>query len=608
MKVNQNFPHEMYRFLHKPLRVEDKINGKLFLERYVFAFQRQFESVIDRIDKLPQLYDPALTPQPRFLKDIVGLTSELDKITNDISEQDLRKLISLAVALWKEKGLEVGYKDIIRLFTGKNSRVYNWFDFRYIVGEQGLSQEELGEDSWLISQIGVNGNAFQPNVVLLLPFEGDTKDRSIKPMDAILHGDGAFYDNGPVLGSKKYLRLFNEGFVSVPNTSKIDFNGSFTIEMFLATSDSRDVSVFSKIDQITGAGVFIDYDTINNQLRFQITDDDSNVFSGSLDCPTPMNDGAFKHIALVVNRELDTARIYFEGQDSATANIAGLGTILARRDVYIGVQLPGDQTFNGSIDNLRISKIAQYDVSSGTIPVPSVAFIPHQEEQLDEFFSDIRVVDEGDLNRTLVLRILNLMRPISERLRVIYIRYFEDFTFGKGSLVTASPGAFIDMVQTELVLPPMAQELCDSQGSEDFQDYCVQVRGKIQSGSSMGVRFLVQDQDNYYGLVMRSDTQQFELFKVVGGVLSSLGSPVSAPIFNETYYVLSVIVDLNKITNETLIQCYQDRNKIFEVVDSDLLKGTWGIQSGVGSTTRFSEIEMFLNPLSYDLILPNQVI
>ena len=157
-------------------------------------------------------------------------------------------------------------------------------------------------------------------------------------------------------------------------------------------------------------------------------------------------------------------------------------------------------------------------------------------------------------------------------------------------------------------MPPNATEVCDATGSNDFQDYVLQVRAKIESGTRMGVRFLVQDSANYYLLVMRSDNQTLELFRVVAGVPVSLGTPVASSIFNETYYVLTVIVDLNTATNETLIRAYQDRNKIFEVVDSQFVKGTWGVQSGAGSVTRLSEIEMFLMPLEYDLILPNQVI
>ena len=113
------------------------------------------------------------------MKDHVGFTKELDNIISGVSDDDLRKIISLAVALWKKKGLEVGYADIIRVFTGANVRIFNWFDFRYIVGEQQLGESQLGDDSWFISIPGVLGSEDNlNNVVCLLPFENTFTDRS----------------------------------------------------------------------------------------------------------------------------------------------------------------------------------------------------------------------------------------------------------------------------------------------------------------------------------------------------------------------------------------------------------------------------------------------
>lgn len=604
-KVNQNFPYEIYKFIHKPIRVQDQLAGRQFVERYTLAFQRQFENATDKISKLVELYDPARTPQPRFLKDIVGFTSELDNITNDISDADLRKLITLAVALWKQKGLEVGYKNIIRLFTGKNSRVFNWFDFRYIVGEQGLAQEELGEDSWFISVPGV-AESDPGAIMLLLPFEEDFNDRSLKPMNAIPHGSHQFFDNGPTTGSDQYVHIFDNGIIEVPDSAKFDFGDDFTIEMFVRATADKNAVIFRKA--IAAGLIEIRYNSLTDEITYTLQDN-VETLTETLASGEDLGDGVFRHLALVLNRTENKVRLFFNGTESTPGIALGsLGDPDFGGPIWIGGASPSVESFEGSFDNIRLSKSAQYNVNSPTIPVPSVSFIPYQEEQLDEFFCDVRVVDEGDLNRTLTLRILNLMRPVSERLRVIYIRFFEDFAFGKGNLASQVLGSFVDSVTTELVLPPGAIEICDSTGSQDFQDYVLQTRAKIELGTRYAIRFLVQDASNYYQFVMRSDTQTFELWKVVAGVPTMLAPSVPAQIFNETYYVLSVIVDLNDITNEVLLRCYQDRNTIFEVVDTTFTKGTWGVESGAGSTCRLSEIEMFLMPLEYDIIEPNQVI
>lgn len=614
-KVQENFPHEIYRFIHRPIRQEDQLRGRQFLERYIFGFQRQFEEAFRKIDLLTELYDPAKTPQPRFLKDIVGFTKELDKITNDISDDDLRKLIGLAVPLWKEKGLDIGYKNIIRLFTGKNSRVFGWFDYRYIVGEQGLAQEELGEDSWLISIPGVEETNPSGNVVLLLPFEDNFKDRSIHRNDAIIHGDHQFFNLGATTGSEKYLCIFdtggppppNAGIVEVPNSSKYDFSGDFTIEMFCKATGAQDGLIFSK--QFGGKEVSLRYNTNTDEITYRIHDG-TTLFTETLATVGNLADDSFRHIALVVDRTNDVARLYLGGTE-ATPGIAitTLGDPTNAGKIWLGGSGPGLDDLEVCYDNLRMSLSAQYDVTSGTLPVPAFSFIESQAEELDEFFTDVRVVDEGDLNRTLTLRILNLMRPTSERLRVIYIRFFENFQFGKGDLATVVSGSFIDTINEELVLPANAVEVADSTGNADFQDYVLQTRAKIvDPGSRYSMRFLVQDNLNYYRFRMRSDNQTFELEKVVGGVVTPLAAPVSAEIFNDTFYVLTVITDYSPSTNQTLIRCYQDRNTIFELTDNTFEKGTWGVESEAGTESRLSEIEMFLMPLEFDIIEPNQVI
>ena len=159
-------------------------------------------------------------------------------------------------------------------------------------------------------------------------------------------------------------------------------------------------------------------------------------------------------------------------------------------------------------------------------------------------------------------------------------------------------------------MPAGAVEIADVTGADDFKDIVLQVRGRIDPGDEFSIRFMVQDSNNYYLFKMRSDNQTLELFKVVGGVPTSLAAPVPGEIFNQTFYVLSVITDFNTTTSETLIKCFHDSNEVFNLLDPTFEKGTWGVEAGsaVGTEIRLSEIEMFLLPLEFDIIEPNQVI
>jgi hypothetical protein len=86
-----------------------------------------------------------------FLKWIVGWTSELDYITNDLDAVTLRRLIAASAPFWKIRGTEDALAEILRLTTGARLRVVNWFDVRYVVGEQVLGEQHQGNDTWMLS-------------------------------------------------------------------------------------------------------------------------------------------------------------------------------------------------------------------------------------------------------------------------------------------------------------------------------------------------------------------------------------------------------------------------------------------------------------------------
>jgi hypothetical protein len=67
-----------------------------------------------------------------------------------LSENDLRKIIQLAIPLWKERFSELGIINILRLLTGRNAIIYNWFAWRTILGETFLGEDQLGYDFWVL--------------------------------------------------------------------------------------------------------------------------------------------------------------------------------------------------------------------------------------------------------------------------------------------------------------------------------------------------------------------------------------------------------------------------------------------------------------------------
>lgn len=605
-KVNAAFKHDIYRFIHKPIRESDKKFARLFLERFVFGMQRQFENAHAKIDLLPELWDPAKTPQPRYLKDIVGFTAELDNITNDISDADLRRLIRLAVPLWKEKGLEVGYRNIIRLFTGKNSRTFNWFDFRLIVGEAILGQDELGTDMWAISTPNVTATNPSGNVVLLLTFEGNTFDRSINDNQTEFHGSGSFFQQGPVTGSEQYLRLFGAGALRVFCSSIFDFSNDLTIELFFRTNIAQNRVLYSKTDGSKVIEIRLRSDT--NQIIYTLNDG-SSVFTETLAAVSDIDDNTWRHLALIIDRTNNTSRLYFNSNEAtAGLDISTMGDLTIVADQFVGASGISVDRYAGDLDNVRISLSAQYDLTQGFIPVPSATFIEYRQEELDEFYTDIRVVDNGDLNRVLVKRILNLMRPPSERIRTIFIQFFESFEFGKGELRTVTGSASVNTTTEVLQLPALSVEEADVTGASDFQDIVLQVKVKITSGSTFAVRFHIQDTQNYFLATMDVANDEFKVFKVVAGVSTQLGVTNTSNIVLNTFYVLSIITDFNDLLGNTMIKVLLDSSVVNQVVDDTFDKGSWAVETLSGTTAEVDQIEMFTMPLETDYIQPNEVI
>lgn len=617
-KINPNFAHDAFLFLHKPIRELDKKEGNDFLDRFLRGPQQIFEDTQENIDLIRTLNNPAKIRADllQYLKDHVGLTKELANITNDLSENDLRKLISLAVPLWRQKGLEVGYKNIIRIFTGKGSRVFNWFDFRWIIGEKAFGSELQGEDPFLIAVPGVEGFTPLGNVCLLLNFEGGTKDGSLNQNDAVDHAALNFFQPGAVSGSQSYAN-FDGGqtflplnpvplpgdIITVPYHSAYDFSGDLTIETFVRSTYSQDAVLFSQSNGTKE--ISIRFRSVTNEIVYVLNDGATTV-TETLTAVLNLDDGVWHHIALLINRDEGKARLYLDGTETtAGALLLGLGDLtMPGTPMFIGGSDFGTELYRGDMDSFRISLSDQYNLTNAFIPVPGLPFFEYQEEQLDEFKTDIRVVDDGNLNKILIRRIINLMRPASERIRVIYVTQFEDFRFGKGDFVSIAPGS--SLANESLILPSGSIEHVDFTGNEDFKDIVLQVRQKFTIAGEFGIRFMVQDANNFYRFVFDVDgvNSAARLEKVVAGVTTVIGAAVTIPVFLDTFYIWTITTDFNNIENETLIKTYQDGNEVHEVLDATFEQGTWGVESSSGGRSELSNVELFLRPLNVETVNP----
>lgn len=147
---------EMYRFLIDEIRIEDSKNGHLFVKRYMEGFQEVWRTTQAKIFAIKDLWDLENIPDAflTYLKNILGWTGKLEEITNLLDAPTLRKLLGTSAALWKQRGAEDTLQDVLELTTGSRTRVWNWFDFRWVLDETETSEEHQGRDSWIINLPG----------------------------------------------------------------------------------------------------------------------------------------------------------------------------------------------------------------------------------------------------------------------------------------------------------------------------------------------------------------------------------------------------------------------------------------------------------------------
>lgn len=151
----------IYMFLLEGIRQADQDTGAQFVERFLKGPQAVWEATTQQIMAIPLIWNLELTPDTllQYIKDIVGWTAKFNTITGKLPPEALRRLISVSVPFWKQRGIDDIIEDILRMVTGTRVRVLDWFWYRWILGETQLGEDHDGIDPWLISTPGQGPDA-----------------------------------------------------------------------------------------------------------------------------------------------------------------------------------------------------------------------------------------------------------------------------------------------------------------------------------------------------------------------------------------------------------------------------------------------------------------
>jgi phage tail-like protein len=272
---------QAYDFLIQPIRDEDQRRGNQFVERLLTGRQTLWESTQLKIFALKALMDIERCPDEylQYLKYTVGWTNEplVDAVTKNLDATTLRRLIAASAPFWKARGSEDSLVDILRLTTGQRTRIWNYFDFRWLVEESGLGEEHEGRDPWIIDLPGApNYDAQRFNVRIADP-DGSLDRDLVQSLVRLSRPVGERVEISYVLG----LDLFTEAgdttqwdpFLSataapIVSSSTLQFQSSALAEgaVFLAEgADDWDAcSVYGRMHVLAGTperygvGAFLD--------------------------------------------------------------------------------------------------------------------------------------------------------------------------------------------------------------------------------------------------------------------------------------------------------------------------------------------------------------
>lgn len=106
-----------------------------FVQRLLQTLHPPQDYLHRKIEALPELLNPTDVRDDlvRQLAGIVGLDSSVPAV-DGTSNDDLRKLIGRAVALWKRKGTRASVRDVVASLTGSRSLILDWFHHRLVSG------------------------------------------------------------------------------------------------------------------------------------------------------------------------------------------------------------------------------------------------------------------------------------------------------------------------------------------------------------------------------------------------------------------------------------------------------------------------------------------
>jgi len=227
------------------------------------------------------------------------------------------------------------------------------------------------------------------------------------------------------------------------------------------------------------------------------------------------------------------------------------------------------------------------------------------DAELDEFATEIRIMDEGQLNRFLVESLIVLNRPSSERFRIIYEDFIDDFTTGFSNIYQWDIlGGTSEIVDGMMVLSEDAGVAAETPNSYDWTNYVASWVGRLTAGGGMMLAFGYDGVDESYLIELDVINQVANLKKytapTIGPVLAS--GPIDMTV--GTWYGWKV--ENCWEGSSGVVKFYMDGNLVFTYTPPAEIVGSVGMAtlSFPGATAEFDIVDLFQLPLDIKTVEP----
>lgn len=125
-RIHISFPRSSY-VQYLPAVYQEDDPSREFLDRFLSIFQSGFDDLDAEIDRVPELFDPFVTPDRHllWLASWLALTVDPEWLTGD--RRMLREQIAHAVAAYRVRGTPDGLREAIQTYARVDSRVVEHF-------------------------------------------------------------------------------------------------------------------------------------------------------------------------------------------------------------------------------------------------------------------------------------------------------------------------------------------------------------------------------------------------------------------------------------------------------------------------------------------------